>query len=101
MRSDNGANTALTAAAAARTHHTSVICTLPCIKPRDASARCVTGFNDTTFCSQPGMVAGLTKMLLTMVSGNSSRKLEVITDSGVFTSILTTIQIQARLVATV
>ena len=47
----------------------------------------------TTVCSQPGIVAGSTKMLLAKVSGIRNRKLVVITDSGVFTIMPTMIQI--------
>src|SRR5690606_30972187 len=85
MRIAIGANTAVITADAISTHSTSAATTPPCISPRDAIARYVTGFSATTACSQPGMVAGSTKMSLTKVSGNNSRKLVVITDSGVRT----------------
>ena len=91
MRMAMGANTAVMIAATINTHHTSPLFTVPIIKPRDASVKCVTGFSDTTVCIQPGMVTGLTKMLLTKVMGNSNNMLVVITDSGVFTSMPTMI----------
>src|SRR5690606_19317974 len=86
-----GANTTVTSAAATSTQRMSVVTAVPCIRPRAAVVRCVTGFSETTVCSQPGMVAGSTKMLLMKVIGNSSRKLVVITDSGVRTSMPTMI----------
>src|SRR5690606_37228257 len=55
----------------------------PCIRPRTASARCVTGLKATMAWSQPGIVAGSTKMLLAKVRGKMIRKFAVMTDSGV------------------
>jgi hypothetical protein len=74
MRIASGAKTAVTTSEATSTQITSPASTLPCMRPRDALARWLTGFTDTTVCIQPGMVSGLTKMLLTKVSGNRSKK---------------------------
>jgi hypothetical protein len=67
------------------------------MRPRDAVARCVTGLYSTMVRSQPGIVAGSTKMLLANVRGKRSRKLVVMTDSGVLTNMLTMIQIHETL----
>src|SRR5215207_3812188 len=88
-----GANTAVITAVAMSTFTTSSMSTIPCINPRDAFARCDTGLTDTSTWSSRGIVFGSTKMLLAIVSGNSSRKLDVITDSGDFTSMPTMIHI--------
>src|SRR3712207_8163328 len=53
-----GANTAVMAAEATSTQSTFAAATSPCIRPRDAVARCDTGLKRTTICSHPGIVRG-------------------------------------------
>src|SRR5688572_32604697 len=80
-----GALIATITADSASTRNTSADASVPCIKPRDASARCVIGLCRTMACSQGGIVFKSTKMLLANVNGIKNKKLVVITDSGVFT----------------
>src|SRR5690242_1158368 len=80
-------------AAATSTQRMSPATGVPCIRPREAWVRWVTGLWRTTAWIQLGIVEISTKMLLAKVSGMRNRKLVVITDSGVFTFMLKMIQI--------
>lgn len=87
----------MTIAEVTNTQIISPTATPPCMRPREASTRCVTGFSLTTVWSLAGIVARSTKMLLTNVTGKSRQKLIVMTDSGFSTVNPTTIQIQDKL----
>src|ERR687892_1234420 len=87
-----GEATSKMTADATSTHATSAPAALPCMRPREALARYVTGLRPTTAWSQPGMVERSTKMSLANVSGMRKMKLVVMTDSGVRTSMPTMIQ---------
>src|SRR3954468_20237878 len=94
MRMAIGALIATMIAEAAKVQTMSAATSVPCIRPRDAFVRCETGLKRTNTCNQPGIVLGSTKMLLANVSGIRNRKLVVITDSGVLTTMPKMIQIQ-------
>ena len=94
MRSAIGAKIAVITAVATNTYKTSAICDVAVHQP----ARRVGEVRHRVHRHQPsgaarGIVRGSTKMLLAIVSGNSSRKLDVITLSGDFTSMPTMIHI--------
>src|SRR4051812_47896710 len=78
----SGANTATRTAAVAST---ALICPASARPPaasRAAVTRCDTGFAATTARTQPGIVPGSTKVLLAMVSGNSTSSATVDTAFG-------------------
>ena len=58
----------------------------PISRPRTALVRSVIGLTFTNDCSHPGMVAGRTSRLLPKTSGNITRKPNICTPCGVFTS---------------
>ena len=78
----SGAKTAISAPAAATGQSTCAVVAVLAISVRVAVTRRLTGLVSLTPCSQPGMVAGSTKMLLMNVTGNKITKPMLITAFG-------------------